>query len=126
MLGRQPLDALDDERVMAIYLACHAMDPEGPPAFDDLAPELNVKEEEIFAERAKGREVAARTPADPAAGRAVLVAMVEQAMTRLEIRLAAHRERQAADRPRPLDLLAFDDSEDVDRGQELSHFGRQD
>ena len=29
LLGKQPLEAMDDERVMMIYLACGAMDPEG-------------------------------------------------------------------------------------------------
>src|SRR5262249_3823244 len=30
LLGRQPLDAIDDSRVMTIYMACWRLDPEGP------------------------------------------------------------------------------------------------
>ena len=33
LLGRQPLDLVDGEQVMDIYLACHAMDPQGPDVF---------------------------------------------------------------------------------------------
>src|SRR5262249_17347054 len=33
LLGKQPLDVIADEQVQSIYLACQAMDPEGPDVF---------------------------------------------------------------------------------------------
>jgi hypothetical protein len=40
LLGKQPLDVLDDEPVLSLYLACHAMDPTGPSPFADQVREL--------------------------------------------------------------------------------------
>jgi hypothetical protein len=44
MLGRQPMDALADQRVLMIYLACDAMDPAGKTSFDDLLTETTPDE----------------------------------------------------------------------------------
>ncbi len=33
LLGKQPLDLAEGKQVMSIYVACHAMDPEGPDVF---------------------------------------------------------------------------------------------
>jgi len=115
LLGKQPMDALDDERVLSVYLACRAMDPEGPSAFADLATEMHADEAKILARRAAGRDVVGRTPADPAAGKAVLLAIIEQAVTRLEVLAGVRREQEAEGRPRRLDFLAFDDTEDGER-----------
>jgi hypothetical protein len=115
LLGKQPMDALDDERVLSVYLACRAMDPEGPSAFADLATEMHTEEAKILARRAAGRDVTGRTPAGPEAGKAVLTAIIEQVVTRLEILMAVRRENEAEVRPRRLDFLAFDDSEDGER-----------
>src|SRR5947209_1470448 len=115
MLGRQPMDAPDDERVLSIYLACDAMDPGAPTSFKDLATELATDEAEAFGERVQGRDARGRKPADAAAGKAVLLAIAARATERLEALLCARRERQAAGLPGRLDGLAFDDSDDGER-----------
>jgi hypothetical protein len=91
------------------------MDPEGPSAFADLGPEMWPEEAKLFARRAAGRDVATRTPADPAAGRAALRALIDRAVTRLEALLEVRREQEVGAGPRGLDGLAFDDSEDGER-----------
>ena len=69
MLGRQPMDAVDDDRVMMIYLACWAMAPDGPHGFADLVNELHPAELKLFIERLDDRQAKARQPASPEAGR---------------------------------------------------------
>ena len=56
LLGRQPMDAADDDRVMMIYLACWAMDPDGPHGFDDLVNELHPAELKLFIDRLDDRQ----------------------------------------------------------------------
>jgi hypothetical protein len=115
LLGKQPLDAADDERVMAIYLAYWAMETDGPHGFLDVATELNAGERKRFNERIDGRETKARMPADPEAGKAALLELVARAATRLEALLSVHEQRQALESPGRLDALAFDDSDSGER-----------
>ena len=55
LLGKQPLDAIDDEPVMAIYLACHAMDPEGPDVVRRAVERAEPLREEELRKRLAGR-----------------------------------------------------------------------
>ena len=41
LLGKQPLDFVADEQVLSIYLACHAMDPDGPDVFAEPLSDLS-------------------------------------------------------------------------------------
>src|SRR5579883_2863088 len=115
LLGAQPMDVMDDERVFMIYLACDAMDPGGQPCLADLRAELAIDEAEHVRERWFGRQPERFRPKDPAAGKAVLLALIEQAVTRLEVLLGVHREREAVSRPGRLDGLAFEDSAEGER-----------
>ncbi len=115
LLGRQPTDALDDERVLSIYLACNAMDPGGPSSFGDVVHEMDDAELKAFAERIAGRRAQQRQPAGPDAGQAALRAIIEQAVSRLQALVAGHRERQALSLPAWLDGQAFDDSVEGER-----------
>jgi hypothetical protein len=56
LLGRQPLDAPHDDRVMMIYLACWAMDLDGPHGFQDLVNELQPAELKLWIDRLDDRE----------------------------------------------------------------------
>jgi hypothetical protein len=110
MLGRQPMDLLADERVLMIYLACDAMDPDGPTSLDDMRVETNDLEQARIKERVQGRGADRKKPADPEAGKAVLLALIERAASRLEVKLSAHRERKEFEKAMQRDLLAFDES----------------
>ncbi len=107
MLGRQPLDAVDDRRVRAIYLHCWAMDPEEPEGFTDLYNELTLKERNAYLDRLNAREPMANLPARPEAARADLLALIAAEEERLEAVLAGHLEREEAEAAAE---LAFDDS----------------
>ena len=76
MLGRQPMDAAEDDRVTMIYLACWAMAPAGPHGFTDLVNELQPAELVLCVERLDEREGLARRPADPQAGQAELLKII--------------------------------------------------
>jgi hypothetical protein len=87
LLGKQPLDAVADETVLSIYLACQAMDPHGPdllaePLIDLLHPEAMAAHQRQTERFATAR--AERSPPDAVAGRAALRAIVSAAVARLE------------------------------------------
>jgi hypothetical protein len=107
MLGRQPLDAVDDKRVMAIYLSCWAMDPADQFGFSDQRSELTAKERIEYVERLNGREPLESKPASPEEARAALWALIVEEEERLEGILARHLEREEAELQA---VLAFDDS----------------
>ncbi len=120
MLGRQPLHAAEDDEILAIYLASHAIEPPPPvpesstkpgssssspsssagPAgrspFEDILIELRPIECQRFAERVKERMDRMPGPIDAETGRAYLRELVTEQETRLEELLTAHRQREAA------------------------------
>ncbi len=99
LLGKQPLDVADAEPVMAIYLACHAMDPEGPEAFAEPLGEVAGSEAEVFRKRLAGRSSGSwgeRAPRGASAGRAALRAMVVAAVARLVEVRESHRREEAS------------------------------
>ena len=101
LLGKQPLDAVADETVLSIYLACQAMDPHGPDVFAEPLSDLRRPETEAAYQRQAERFAAARaerSPRDAAAGRAALRAIVSAAVARVE---ALREDRAAAERRRP-------------------------
>jgi hypothetical protein len=107
LLGRQPLDAVDDKRVMAIYLCCWAMDPEDRFGFTDLYSELTPRERTAYLDRLNAREPLDAKPASPEAAREALLALIVEEEGRLEAVLAGHLEREEAEAEA---RLAFDDS----------------
>ena len=112
LLGRQPMDAPQDDRVMMIYLACWAMDLDGPHGFQDLVNELHPAELKLWIARLDDREAMDRRPADRASGQAELLKIIAEEEERLEEVLELHLERDEAV---GLEPLLFDDSESGER-----------
>ena len=136
MLGRQPLDAPDDRRVMRIYLCGQAMeprdrelerldlldmgtylrrtamDPLGPYGFSDVANELDPDERRVFVERLGGRGAMEAMPKSAEEARAALLALIAEEEERLEGILAGHLEREEAEAAA---TLAFDASVNGER-----------
>ena len=102
LMGRQPMDALEDRRVLHVYLACAAMGPPGTAEFQDLATELRVDQRQRFLDRINGRLVADLRPADAEEGRAALLGLIAEEEARLEEVLTTHLERGAAAGEGPL------------------------
>ena len=101
LLGKQPLDLVADQSVMAIYLACHAMDPEGPDVFAQPLGDLFRPQEQAQGERLTTRFAAARAeraPRDADEARSVLRAIMAPAVARLEALREVRAAAEAADR----------------------------
>ena len=112
LLGRQPMDAPQDDRVMMIYLACWAMDPTGPHGFADLVNELQPAELKLWIDRLDDRRAMSRRPASPEAGEEEVLKIIAAEEERLEEVLELHLERDEAG---GLEPLLFDDSESGER-----------
>jgi hypothetical protein len=87
LLGKQPLDVVADDRVLSIYLACHAMDPDGPDVCAEPLGELHRPETAARRERLAARFAAARAervPRDAAGARSELRALVAAGVARAE------------------------------------------
>ena len=110
LLGRYPIDALDDSQVANVFVACHTIDSSGGELFHEIGNELRPEELTIARQRLAGRPLEWLRPHDRTEARQALFQIVERAVGRLETKAEAHRqlaERDAASAP---DRLAFDDS----------------
>jgi hypothetical protein len=114
LLGKQPVDAADDEVVASVYLGCCALGPAGQDPFGDVASGLSPGEAEVFRERLLGRGFERRMPADAEAGKAMLLAIIAAAVTRLKDRLARYLERNSQAAAERVDRLAFDNNDSAE------------
>src|SRR5215468_10302869 len=98
LLGRQPLDIWDDERVRGIYLDCWAVGQVDVPIFLDVARELHNGERKRLEQQIEERWawIDGRQTAGPEAGRAGLLGLIAEEEARLEEVLAIHLEREEA------------------------------
>src|SRR5262245_50915038 len=113
LLGRQPRDAAVDPRVLAIYLACRAMDPEGPDVFAEALGEPEGPEAAAARDRLAARFAAARAergPQDAAGARAELRALAAAGAARAEALREVRTADEAAERADIAGRLS-DDSE---------------
>src|SRR5262249_19135393 len=110
LLGRQPLEIWDDERVLSIYLACVPMDPEGAHPFGDLSNELTRNQGKRLAQRINERK-ACQPPIDAEDGRKMLRRIIAKEEERLEALLGQHLERQ----PESAMVSEFDASAEGER-----------
>ena len=93
LLGKQPLQAATDDQVASVFLACHVIKPHFKYAFQELRCEMHERQfavHKVSLEPATGR----LKPADKSAARAVLLEIVDAAVTRLR---AIEAERLKAD-----------------------------
>ncbi len=115
LLGKQPLDFVADEQVLSIYLACHAMDPDGPDVFAEPLSDLSRPRSEANHQRLTAKYQALRAdraPQDASEGRAALAAIIAAALARLEGLREEHSEE-----PAPSDItarLTHDDKTSLD------------
>ncbi len=83
LLGKQPLDALFDREAALVFLASHAMRPVFKSAFRELRCEIHYDRVKFYEGQLSRPELRALTPANAAAGRAVLLEIIDQAIERL-------------------------------------------
>ena len=112
LLGKQPVEPIDDLQVRWIHLCTSAMDPECQHEFGDIANELSFAEKKRFIERLAGRDAWREKPKDAETAKAALLELVSEKTERLEQLLAAHLERESAADP---DALGFQDTKEGER-----------
>jgi hypothetical protein len=110
LLGKQPLDAIDDPMVQRIYLASFVLDANDPQVFADQAGMMTPRDFESFLQRLAGRRVSESVPPDRESARAGLLALVEQVVVELDARAAGHAARADREAASATARLAFDDS----------------
>jgi hypothetical protein len=116
MLGLQPVDVVNDERVWLVFFASFVLHPgERKHAFVDLKSDMRTLELEAFVERPESRWPGLLDPNDKAKAKQMLVDLAQRNIERLEAKREAHLEHaddRAASRAR---LLAYDESPQGER-----------
>ncbi|MGO9466805.1 MAG: hypothetical protein ACLQVF_21905 [Isosphaeraceae bacterium] len=114
LLGKQPLDAVDDPEVTQIFTASFELLPDGQngKAFAPLERELmaNRHEDDVYNKELRRRQLPKLKPPDADAAREVLKALVDRQTSRLKLILARNQEIAEADAAEAPDRLAFDTS----------------
>jgi hypothetical protein len=119
LLGREPIDALDDPRVQAIYLDCFVLDPAGPRVLNDQAIETTRREFHAFLQLLAAQGVRDRVPPGREAARRRLLALVDGVIAALQVRAIAHAARAEFRAASAVDRLAFDSSAEGERLRKL-------
>ena len=110
LLGKRPLDAVNDLEVLTIFVACYVLDRSRPDPFAELWKTTTDREAIYYRERLLGRRLREAKPRSKEHAREVLLEIVDAAVSRLEEQERQHRRRErelAALRP---DALLFDAS----------------
>jgi hypothetical protein len=115
LLGRQPIEAVDDRNVLTIFLACQTMEGVFTKIIPELWKELRDSEKTAYAERLRGRGIDRLAPRDAAAARQVLFDVVDRETAQINVKAEAHRHRAEIVDALTADCLLFDDSPEGER-----------
>ena len=115
LLGRQPLDAVDDRKVLTIFAACQAMEGQPGTEIAEILNELPPQERTTFHQRLKERGLDLVTPYDASVGRQTLIQMIDDMTTQIRARLDEHQARDTANAALTADAHGFDDSAEGDK-----------
>jgi hypothetical protein len=110
LLGRQPLAVSSTRLIARIFLACHVIEPQFSYAFQELRCEIPEERFKRFKARMEKRNLEKFTPKDPTEARAVLLEIVDQAIARLKMLEAHHREKAKAAAPGQVQAQSYDGS----------------
>jgi len=110
LLGRQPVEANDDRRVAAIFVASHALGPPGKTEFDDLLSDMEDRQRDRYAQALRERWPDLFRNREKDEWRQMLVALADQNIERLDAKLEVHEENAGAHAERTLARLSFDPS----------------
>ena len=119
LLGRQPVDALEDRRIAEIFLASDALDPAGPKPFEELLSDMDGPSlgRSWNALNARWPDLVSATVPDKC--RQLLLDLVDRNIERLDAKLEVYEENADSDAERAVARLGFDSSPD---GERIRHY----
>jgi hypothetical protein len=109
LLGREPIDALDDRRVADVFAAAHALYRVGKP-FDNLISDMGQAALNTFEARVTRLYRDLVGPDDPKRARQILIDLVDGNILQLEEKLAEHTENARNKAQRAIDHAGYDDT----------------
>ena len=116
MLGKQPIDAAEDQGIAHIFIASFAIDPiPGRNAYSDLQSDLGPLELKEFKMRVRTRWPQALEASNVAAAEAFLRDLVARNIARLEALIEEHEDLADEQEERDAELLGYDESPEGDR-----------
>jgi hypothetical protein len=115
LLGRQPLEAVDDRNVLLIFIACQRMEGQPIDTIPEIWKELGISEKKRYAERLRGRGVDRLVPEDPAAALQLLFGLIDHATAQIKVKAEEHRRRAEIVDALAAECLLFDDSPEGER-----------
>ena len=108
LLGRQPLDAIEDRRVAEIFVASHALNPVGESPFDDLLSDMTTMALDRYRKDVKAQWPDLVSTKDTAQCRQILIDLVDQNIERLNAKLEVHEQNADANAEATVARLSFD------------------
>jgi hypothetical protein len=115
LLGRQPMEAVDDRNVLILFLACQVIESRTGIEIPEIWNELREFERKPYAQRLVGRGIHKLRPTDAAAARQVLFDIIDRATAQIAVKAEAHRVRAEINDSLATDRLLFDDSPEGER-----------
>jgi hypothetical protein len=115
LLGRQPMEAVDDRNVLMLFAACQAIEFRSGIEIPEIWNELREFERKPYAQRLLGRGIEKLRPKDAADARQALYAIIDRATAQIAVKAAAHRVRAEINDSLAGDRLLFDDSPEGER-----------
>jgi hypothetical protein len=115
LLGRHPIEAVDDRNVLMIFVACQVIESRTSIPIPEIWYELRAFERKPYAQRLIGRGIEKLTPRDAASARQVLLNIVDRATAQIARKAETHRARAEINEALTADRLAFDDSAEGER-----------
>ncbi len=109
MLGRQPIDAPDDVRVAAIFLASYAIRRKGDP-FDDLLSDMGSETLAQFVKDVTDRSAADIDVSEATKARQILLDLVAENVAMIDEALEEHQASATKKGEKSADRLGFDES----------------
>ena len=120
MLGKQPVDAAEDQRVRLIYAASFALSPLGKKdAYEDLKADMGTIDLEKFRKRIQARWPRELNTNETDKAKAMLLDLIERNVERLEAKLEVHTDRAGEYLMRRAARQGFEDSP---RGERLRRY----
>ena len=96
LLGHRPINLVDDDRVLLVYVYCIAMDPVQPSELTAIAESMDASSKAQFLMRVKERKLLIPYPEDATAARASLLELIAEEERRLEELMNTHRALEEA------------------------------